>query len=409
MASAVIMPQGGQDIETGRVVGWLKDEGDPVKKGEVICEVETEKTVLEVTAPEDGVLLRIVVPEGNEARILTPIGFIGQPGEEIEGGDRPAAAEREAQHAPAVTAETDRARDSRYLAEEPVKIRVSPKAKKIAREKGVPLHLITGTGPQGRIISDDVLRTFQELQSLPEPQEVETLAGDQVEGGRVVPMSRAGRIAARRLQDSKRHIPHFYVTISVDMTEASRFRDEFNRRVGVSQGEKLSFTDLIVRATALAMKACPQINTTVKDEENLIIWDDINLGIAVATDSGLVVPVLENADRLPLEDMAMQLRRIAQMARDGRQSAWVPARLTISNLGMFNVDNFIAIINPPEAAILAISSIKKRLVVYDNGTIAARDMMNMTLSLDHRVGDGVLAARFLNEIRALLEQPELLR
>jgi pyruvate dehydrogenase E2 component (dihydrolipoamide acetyltransferase) len=222
-------------------------------------------------------------------------------------------------------------------------------------------------------------------------------------------MSRVGKVTARRMLESKQSIPHFYVSVTVDMTEAVHFRGAYNARPGIADGERLSFTDLIVRAAALAMKVHPRINSTVRDEDSLIIWDDINIGIAVATDAGLIVPVLEKVDALLLPAIIEQSRRVAAMARDGRQSAWIPARLTISNLGMYNVDNFVAIINPPEAAILAVSSVRKQLVVYDNGGFAPRDMMNMTLSMDHRIGDGVLAARFANEIRMLLEQPDLLR
>ena len=397
MATAVIMPQGGQDIETGRVVRWLKKPGDPVKKNEVICEVETEKTVMEVSAAEDGVLLQIVVAEGDEGQVLAPVGYIGRPGEMT------APAAQETRQEPVVVV-AERAGAAQRAAGEPRGVRISPKARKIAAEKGIPIHQITGTGPQGRIVSEDVLRAFQQTQQAAPPPD-----GEPVAGGRVVPMSRVGKVTARRMQDSKRTIPHFYVSVAVDMTEAVSFRDAYNAQPGIADGARMSFTDLIVRATALAMKVHLQINCTVRDDDSLIAWDDVNIGIAVATDAGLIVPVLEKVDGLSLQAIIEQSRRIAALARDGRQSAWVPARLTISNLGMYNVDNFVAIINPPEAAILAVSSVRKQLVVYDNGGFAPRDMMNVTLSLDHRVGDGILAARFVNEIKALLEQPALLR
>jgi pyruvate dehydrogenase E2 component (dihydrolipoamide acetyltransferase) len=400
MATAVIMPQGGQDIDTGRVVRWLKKAGDPVKKDEVICEVETEKTVMEVSAAEDGILLQIVVDEGEEGQVLAPIGYIGQPGEMAA----PTTVEvQEIRQEPVTVAAAERNGTSQRPESERRSVRISPKARRIAVEKGVPVDQIAGTGPQGRIVSEDVLRAIEESRQAASA-EVES-----VSGGRVVPMSRVGRVTARRMQDSKRSIPHFYVSVAVDMTEAVRFRDAYNARPGIADGERMTFNDLIVRAAALAMKVHPRINSTVKDEDNLIAWDDINIGIAVMTDTGLIVPVLEKADTLSLQATIERSRRLAAMARAGRQSVWVPARLTISNLGMYNVDNFIAIINPPEAAVLAVSSVRRQLVVYENGGFAPRDMMNVTLSMDHRIGDGVLAACFTNEIRMLLEQPDLLR
>jgi pyruvate dehydrogenase E2 component (dihydrolipoamide acetyltransferase) len=263
----------------------------------------------------------------------------------------------------------------------------------------VGLDGIVGTGPQGSITADDVLRAADAAQQ-----------GGQhlrpaLDHGRLAPMTKVGKVTARRMALSKQSIPHFYVTVSVDMTAAMGFRSDFNSRLPDPEADGVSITDLITRSCALAMKEFPAINSTVRDESTLIVWDDINLGIATSTDAGLVVPVLEDADSMTLAELSRITRRIVAAAREGRQISVAPARFTISNMGMYGVDNFIAIINPPEAAILSVSSAKPTIVPAQDGTPQIRDLMNLTLSLDHRVGDGVLAANFLNRVKALLEDP----
>lgn len=421
MPSKIIMPQGGQDLEFGRVVRWLKQAGDPVKKGEIVCEVETEKAVLEVPAPSEGILAEIHVADGEDAKVFSTIATIRT---QDEGNGHtlhplPAAAPAAPVTAtPAGSAPTRREN----------RIRISPKAKRISAERGIAFEQIKGSGPYGRIVSEDVLRFAASMQAArahtpasasvaapvrpaaaPPPIPVPQTADPAPNGGRPAPMTKIGRVTARRMATSKQTVPHFYVTTSVDMTAAAHFRDTMNVRPGLTGDEKLSFTDLIVRASALALRVHPQVNCSAQDEETLLFWEDVHIGIAAATDEGLVVPVLEHADRLSLEQIARESRCLVAMARDGRQASSAPAHFTISNLGMFNVDNFIAIINPPESAILAVSSIRKQLIPIEDGGFVPRDMMALTLSMDHRVGDGVLAARFLNELRTYLENPDLLR
>jgi len=279
------------------------------------------------------------------------------------------------------------------------KVRVSPKARQLATERGVPLDGITGTGPQGSITAEDVLAAAERLSRQWPPE------GARENLGRCVPMGKVAKVTARRMLLSKQSIPHFYVTVAVDMTAAKSYRSDFNSRLPNADTDGISLTDLITRACVLALREFPQLNSTVKDEGNLILWDDLNVGIAAATDAGLVVPVVEGADALSLAELAKRTRQVVAAAREGRQISVAPARFTISNMGMYGVDNFLAIINPPEAAILSVSSVKPTVVLAEDGTIQVRDMMNATLSMDHRVGDGVLAARFLSLIRALLEEP----
>jgi len=398
MVAQVIMPQGGQDIEKGTIVRWHRKAGEPVRKGDVVCEIETEKTVVEVTAPQDGVVLRTFYAEGEEAKVFSVIAVVGNPGESIPDALLPS--EPAASGVGRVSPEEGQARPPAAQAgTRDGKIRVSPKARQLAQERGVALDGITGTGPQGSITAEDVLAAAERLSRGRPPEEV---AADH---GRLAPMSKVAKVTARRMLLSKQSIPHFYVTVAVDMTAAKSYRSDLNSRLPNADTDGISLTDLITRACVLGLREFPQLNSTVKDEGNLILWDDINVGIAAATDAGLVVPVVEGADALSLAELAKRTRQVVAAAREGRQISVAPARFTISNMGMHGVDNFIAIINPPEAAILSVSSVKPTVVPAEDGSIQVRDIMNATLSMDHRVGDGVLAARFLNFVRALLEEP----
>jgi pyruvate dehydrogenase E2 component (dihydrolipoamide acetyltransferase) len=396
MVAQVIMPQGGQDIEKGTIVRWHRRAGQPVRKGDVVCEVETEKTVIEVTAPQDGVVLRTFFAEGEEANVFSVIAVVGDPGEAIPEGlvpSEPAAISVEK-----ASREEGQARPAAARAGTgDGKLRVSPKARQLAQERGVALEGITGTGPQGSITAEDVVAAAERPSRGRPPEEA---AADH---GRLAPMSKVAKVTARRMLLSKQSIPHFYVTVSVDMTAAKKYRSDVNSRLPDADG--ISTTDLITRACVMALGEFPQLNSMVRDEGNLIRWDDINVGIAAATDAGLVVPVVEGADGLSLAELAKRTQQVVAAAREGRQISVAPARFTISNMGMHGVDNFIAIINPPEAAILSVSSVKPTVVPAEDGSIQVRDIMNATLSMDHRIGDGVLAARFLNFVRTLLEEP----
>lgn len=399
MAIEVIMPQGGQDIEVGRVVSWLKAEGDRVEEGEVICEVETEKAVFEVQAPGAGFLRKIVVAEGEETAIFSVIAYIGAPEEEIH--ISPAVADLpQGMHAGSPPSSQ---RASARSAPTGERVAVSPRARRMAEEQGVAIDQVVGTGAKGRITEKDVLAFIEARQ-----EGAGTQAEVQVSGGRVVPVSKIRKVTARKMQQSKQTIPHFYVTVSVDMTQALHARAQFNQNLANPEEEAISPTDLIVRACALAFGEAPELNSSVLDEDRVVLWDDLNFGIAVAVDSELVVPVMEKVDCLSVGDIARERRQLVNKARQGKQSSLAPARFTITNLGMFHVDQFTAIINPPETAILAVSSIEKRPVALDDQQVGIRDMLNLTLAIDHRVADGVVASRFLNAIKTLLEAPDQL-
>jgi len=387
MAEKIIMPQGGQDLKFGMVVRWLKKEGDAVKNGELICEVETEKAVFEVTAPRDGFLIKIIKADGEEAEILTAIGYVGDKGEQIE-LDKNSGQKREPTQAKQATQMKDK------LPELLTKEKISPKARKIARDHGINLNDLVSSRVDNKITAEDVQSAIHKLESARVTRQAQTGHGKAIEVGNIQ------KTTARRLQQSWQQAPHIFVTVSVDMTEAAVFRQEFNQK---QAKVKLSFNDLVVKAASAALKEFPQVNASYIDEDTIIQWGDIHIGIAVATEQGLMVPVLENAAALKLIEISEQTKELAAAAHSGKQMSSQPSRFTISNLGMYNVDNFMAIINPPESSILAVSSIRKMPWVDKQGNVVVRDMMAITLSLDHRIGDGVLAANFINKIKQLLE------
>jgi pyruvate dehydrogenase E2 component (dihydrolipoamide acetyltransferase) len=404
MAEKIIMPQGGQDIMEGRVVRWLKSEGDAVAKGDVVCEVETEKAVFEVVAPMDGVLVKIVVPAGKVAKVFGTIGVVAAAGEKVDlagllageeteedGGAKPAVAQVQAPPAttPAVAG----------------KVKASGRARKLADERGVDIAWVKGTGPQGRITEKDVLAHI--ASAAPRAAEAPPAASPTAAGvrGKTVALTKMRKVIARRLQQSKQTVPHFYVTVKVDMTSAIRLREEINAKA--ERDGKISMNDMVIKSAAIALSEVPQVNCKF-DEENIVYLGEINIGVAVGLDDGLVVPVLPAVDELSLKGVAKKTKEIIALAKAGKQANLVPGSFTVSNMGMLDVENFTAIINPPEAAILAIGSTAKEVQVTEDNSLRVRDVMKMTLSADHRAIDGVLAARFLNRIKSGLENPQSL-
>ena len=404
MASKIIMPQGGQDIKEGSIVGWLKKEGESVAKGEVICEVETEKAVFEVQAPADGILVKIVAQDGETVPIFSVIGIIAEPGEKVD-IERILADEKKEDRG--IDMSRIRQRLGEPGEEKAERVKASGRAKRLAQERGIDLSLIEGTGPQGRITEKDVLGYAEQDQKETETVQPMETPGETVRG-RSVPMSKMRTVVARRMQQSKQTIPHFYVTVAVDMTEAIRFRDVFNGVLDPEDDGKISVNDMIAKAAALALEEFYQVNCTLQNGHILYV-KDINIGVAVGLDEGLIVPVLENADALSLRDVARKTKEIVGLSKAGKQASLTPGSFTITNMGMFDVENFIAIINPPESAILSVGTTKKDVVVGDDDSLRIRDMMKMTLSIDHRLVDGVMAAKFVNKIKYHLQNPKTLQ
>ena len=392
MVTEVIMPKMGQTMEKGKIIKWLRKEGEKVEKGEPLLEIETDKTTIEVEARGSGILRKIVTQEGEEAPIATTIAYIAEQEEpllEEISKPKPPAPEtiKEAEPGSPRAIETQKA-------EAATRVKASPLAKRIAEEKGLDLAQVTGTGPGGRISKQDVL---------------EYLAGKPVEEPslefQVVPMSSMRRAIATKMTESKTHVPHFYVSMEVDMTEAANMRKKLISTLEGKAGVRLSFTHFLVRAVAMALGEYPQLNSTFEGE-NVKLWKDVNIGIAVSLEEGLIVPVLRSANSKNLMKIAVETSRLVERARDKRlrEDEFYGGTFTISNMGLLDVESFIAIINVPETAILAVGRIADKPAVLD-GQITVRKLMTATLSADHRVVDGVLAAKFLQRVKDLLEAP----
>ncbi len=384
MAEPVLMPQVGQDIKTARIVDWLKKENDTVKQGEVIAVVESDKAAFDVEAYAAGVLLKILHAEGEEVEVLTPIAYIGVPGENIEDAERA----REAVRTDTLASASEKTVCTAHPTSD--RVAASPSARRIAGEQGICLDALTGTGPAGRIIKRDVQAAVAEAGAAPQTMEQDDT---------VIMFSPMRARIAERLTRSKQTIPHFYLSVDVDMSEALHWRRQFNE----ARGLKVTITDLIVKAAALALVEYPRMNAHVECDR-MVLKAAVNIGVAVSVADGLMVPVVANADKKSIAQVSAAARENAEAARAGRLKPQAIGGFTVTNLGMHGVDTFVPVINPPEAAILAVGAVATRPAVVDD-RVVARDMMTMTLACDHRAVDGACAAQFLGKIRHHLENP----
>ena len=382
MATDVIMPALGVAQEKGTLLNWRKAEGQSVTKGEPLMEVETDKATVEIEAPASGILSNVTAGAGDEIPVGNKIAVIVAPGEVVS----PAASreshrrrERISETGP-LSPEQDTGNNyplppAEGRGEGRGKILASPAAKRIAKEKGIDLKSLKGSGPDSSVLAEDVLRAGGEQTTAP--------AGA-VKVKETVQLTAMRRIVGERMTKSKQTAPHFYLSMDVDMTEATRRRNRLK-----DKGEAIvpSINDFILSACARALKDFPSLNAAFTDD-GVQIYTDINIGMAVALEEGLVVPVIRNADRLSLEELAKQSRELAEKAQKKKlfPSDYDGGTFTVSNLGMFGVDNFVAIINPPQCAILAVGQVAPRVVPHDEG-IAVRPMMTVSLSADHRVVD----------------------
>ncbi|HEX9147277.1 MAG TPA: dihydrolipoamide acetyltransferase family protein [Candidatus Binatia bacterium] len=396
MATDVIMPALGVAQEKGTLINWLKVEGQSVIKGEPLMEVETDKATVEIEAPASGILTNVIASPGDEIPVGNKIALILAPGEKAEGTSaKPSTAVRaRAEAAPQKPAKTELAPARTEESRPSGIIPASPAARRIAREKRVDLSTLRGTGPEGAILAEDVARSLatETPASGGPPRIKETV--------QLTPMR---RIVGERMAKSKQSAPHFYLSMDVDMTEINRKRNALK-----TAGEAVvpSINDYILAASARALSDFPSLNAAFTDK-GVELYTDINLGMAVAIEDGLVVPVIRNADRLSLAGLAKESRALAEKAQKKKLFPldYEGGTFTVSNLGMFGVDNFVAIINPPQCAILAVGQVAPRVIAHGEG-IAVRPMMTMSLSADHRVVDGAMAARFLQEIKAQLEKAD---
>lgn len=422
----VVMPKMGDTMEEGKILAWRKHEGDTVAKGDALAEIETEKVNIEAEAFAAGVLRKIIAPEGATVPVGQPIALIGAASEAIpaefggapESGKKASAAKAASAPAPAPVAAAQAvqaapvANGVRELVaagsptQDGARIFISPLARHIAAEHNLDIAQVHGTGPGGRIIRDDVLAALQTAPATlaPAPTLAPTPAGPEVEA---VPLSQMRKTIAKRLQQSMQTAPHFYVTVSVDATQLLQARAQINEYAAtLAEPIKVSVNDLVVKAVATALTHMPQMNVSF-DGERILFKKRVNVGVAVALEQGLIVPVVRDADKRGLLDLARESRRLAEAARTNKLKAeeLQGGTFTVSNLGMYDVESFTAIINPPESAILAVGAITPTPVSNADRQVVVRDVMKMTLSSDHRALDGAIAARFLQELRRLLEQP----
>ncbi len=440
----VEMPKMGDTMEEGKILRWIKKEGDPVKKGEMLAEVETDKVNIEIEAFASGTLRKILVSEGNSAPIGAAIALIGaadEPLSENPGGNgatKTPATREPGEHSPGnaqsvpaqVLSSTVAAQTTSPAAPIPGKggrIFISPIARRIAQEHSLDYATLQGTGPNGRIIKMDVEAALSRLQpvvtAMPEavgvpgaqpvpPQALPVSSTEpivaSIDTGEVVeiPLTAMRRTIARRLSQSMQTAPHFYVTSVIDTDKLAALRQQINEYAATDPSPvKVSFNDLIVKAVARALVRIPQVNVSFA-EDRILQKKQVHIGVAVALEQGLIVPVLRNADQRGILDIAREARRLSEAAREGklRPEDFSGGTFTVSNLGMFDVDSFTAVINPPESAILAVGSITPTPVVVD-GQVVVRNRVKVTLSSDHRAIDGAMAARFLQEVKRLLEEP----
>jgi len=432
MAEIVRMPKLSDTMTEGVVAAWHKKVGDAVKSGDVLAEIETDKATMEFESFTDGVLLHIGVPKGKTAPVDSVLAVLGKAGEDITklladaAAEEPAAKETEEEKeeeepatvkakegsapAPASKAETKDAAPAPVAEKGPAparqaasgatpengRIKASPLARRLAEEKGIDLERVHGTGEEGRVTKKDIEEFTGGGAAYNVPQ---------VEAFEEVPVSQMRKTIAKRLGESKFTAPHFYLTIEMDMERTIQVREAINEQI---KPEKISYNDIVIKAVALALKKNPKVNSSWLGDR-IRYNEHVHIGVAVAVDEGLLVPVVRFANGKSLRTIGTEVREYAKRAKDKKlqPADWEGSTFTISNLGMFGIDEFTAIINPPDACILAIGGIVAKPVVK-NGSVVPGNTMKVTMSCDHRVVDGATGAAFLNTFKQFMEEPALL-
>ncbi len=444
MLQEVVLPQLGQTMEEGTIEKWHKSEGDEVEKGEVLFELTTDKATLEVESFAEGILKKILVPEGETVPVNELVAVIGDADDEVpddlsalkeEAGEEEAAAtgeadsEAEAEEAPAAGAPSA----DEAVPQPTGRIFASPRARKIAEEQEIPLSVLSGSGPNGRIIERDVQSYREKREDIKftptaarvafqkgvdllavEPsdedgritrEDVEQAATAAPTAGERIELTAMRQTIAERMTQSKQTIPHFYLVGNVNMQRTGDLRDRLNEEAA----EKVSFTALLVKAAAISLRDHPRVNAQFDDGE-IVLNEHANIGVAVAVEDGLFVPVVKDADRLSIPEISSQLKELVELSRAGklRPDQYEGGSLTLSNLGMFGVEYFIPIINPPESCIMGIGEMGNEVVARDDGSIAVEPRMKISLSADHRIVDGAAAAQFFQTFKSVLEGAERL-
>ncbi len=427
MPIEILMPALSPTMTEGSLAKWLKKEGDEVHSGDVLAEIETDKATMEFEAVDDGRLGKILVPEGAEGiKVNQPIAVLLGEGEDASALDK--IAEKPARPAAAATTiaaepQPEARPTLRRAGNGDGRIFASPLARRMAQQAGLDLTAITGSGPQGRIVKADIEAALSAGRGAPAPavappvaqpqpaaapvsapalskERVLALAGNPPYTER--PLTAMRRVIARRLTESKQTVPHFYLTVDCEIDELLKFRAELNAK---SDAYRISVNDFVIRATALALRQVPAANASWSDEA-ILLWDTIDIAVAVALDDGLITPIVKNADRKGLAAVANETKDLTARARAGKLKLeeFQGGTFSISNLGMFGVRDFAAVINPPHGGILAVGAGEQRPVVK-NGALAIATVMSCTLSCDHRAVDGAVGAQFLAAFKKLVEDP----
>jgi len=432
MTIQILMPALSPTMTEGNIAKWHKKEGDEVASGDLLAEIETDKATMELEAVDDGVLGKIIAAEGSEnIAVNTPIAVMLEEGEDASAAEaaaqttakpapvaEPAPAPAAAPPEPAPAAEPAPATQAAPAAPKSNGARVfaSPLAKRIAADAGIDIGAISGSGPHGRVVKRDVDAAIAggvaapaaapsaapPAPAAPAPAQLPVVAGGYTE----VPHNNMRKTIARRLQESKQTVPHFYVTMECEIDKLLAMRKDLNARAeATGEDYKISVNDFIIRAAAFAMKKVPEVNASWTDEA-MLLYNDIDISVAVAIDGGLITPIVRNADQKGLAVISNEMKDLAARAREGKLSPdeFQGGGFTISNLGMYGVKEFAAIINPPQSCILAVGAGEQRPVVKD-GALTTAAMMSVTLSTDHRVVDGALGAEWLQAFKVLIEDP----
>ena len=419
MAETVTMPKLGFDMAEGTLVRWVIAEGEAVTKGAILAEIETDKATVEVESVYDGLLARQLVAEGDVVPVNTPIAIIAAPGEQIEEGvkisiEKAAPVPKSAPEAgpsgalPQAPAEAVVAEAVVTEGVLPGGVKASPLARRLAEERGVSLSAVAGSGTGGRITKKDVEAFIAAPAILALPQIAPAPA---VQPGlpsfpsTTVPLKRLRAIIGRRMTEAKQRVPHFYVTHEYDMAALLDLRRQVN--LTLPDEEKVSVNDFVIKAAALTLREFPNLNASLDESNNQVIQHGgVNIGVAVAVEGGLLTVVCRDADRKPIRQISAEVRQMVQRARNGkvRPEDIEGSTFSVSNMGMYDVEHFIAIINPPEAAILAVGSAREVPVVKD-GAVVPGLRMKATISVDHRLSDGAEGARFMQALAKYLEEP----
>jgi pyruvate dehydrogenase E2 component (dihydrolipoamide acetyltransferase) len=417
MPIEILMPALSPTMKEGNLAKWVKKEGDKIKAGEVIAEIETDKATMEVEAVDEGILGKVLIAEGTEnVAVNSCIALILNEGEDKKALENYVSVNaskkveevkivEEKKSAPIVDNSTNLTQNSSKNSSDSNLVKASPLAKRIAKEEGVILSQISGSGPRGRVIKDDVLGFVKNGGSRQgvvhrNPQEFYAVKNNNVR-----------KVIAKRLLESKQNVPHFYLSCEFKIDKLNELRHALNEVAELDEAGnpayKISVNDLIIKATAMALKKVPEANSSWSDEA-ILIYNNVDISMAVAIDGGLITPIIKNADQKSIQAISKESKQLAKKAREGKLAPeeFQGGTFSISNLGMFGIDNFSAIVNPPQSCILAVARAVEKPIV-EHGQIKIGHMMNVTLSCDHRVVDGAIGAEFLKALRRYIEHPIL--